>query len=191
MTGVSIGPWMGLRAALLLARGRPEGAFLIMLEKPGEQAARARHSFLAMAFCVPIFLAIEEFGGPRLGIVVLREPATFELALSFGLSWLGYAVLSHLLAAKMERDEEWRCFLVLWNWCNLVQYLLAGCALVPGLLGAPPIVGQTVWMVAIGWSIWLQWSATRIGLGLSGGRAALMVAADIALGIVVQRLTVG
>ena len=192
MTDVSIGPWMGLRAALLLARGRPEGAFLVSIEPPEAQLARARHSFLAMLFCVPIFLLIQSLGqdqgkaslgisGP--GIATLRESAAFVLA------WLGYAVLSHRLATAMDRAELWPLFVVLWNWCNLVQYLLMACALTPALFGAPPIIGQTGWVVAMGWSLWLQWSATRFGLGLPGGRAAMLVAADMALGMVVLRLT--
>ena len=185
MAEVSLGPWMGLRAALLLARGRPEGAFLISMEEPDEQAARARHSFLAMLFCVPIFLVIQDLGKADLGIASVREFASFVLA------WLGYAVLSYHLASAMGRAEDWPRFVVLWNWSNLVQYLLMACALTPALFGAPPIIGQTGWVVAMGWSLWLQWSATRIGLDLPGGRAALLVAADMALSMVMLRLTAG
>ena len=189
MTDVSLGPWMGLRAALLLARGRPEGAFLISIEPPEAQLSRARHSFLALLLCVPVFLLIQSLGQGQgkaaAGITILRDSASFVLA------WLGYAVLSHRLAATMDRAELWPLFVVLWNWCNLVQYLLMACAMAPTLLGAPAIVGQTAWVVAIGWSVWLQWSATRIGLGLSAGRAALLVVADMALGIAVLRLTAG
>lgn len=189
MTDVTLGPWMGLRAALLLARGRPEGAFLVSIEPPETRLARARHSFLAMLLCVPIFLVIQDLGQDlsktSLGATTLRESASFLLA------WLGYAVLSHRLAAAMDRNEEWPLFLVLWNWCNLVQYLLMTCALAPSMFGMPPLVGQTAWVVAMGWSLWLQWSATCIGLGLPGGRAALMVLADMALGVTVLRLTAG
>ena len=176
---------MGLRAALLLARGRPEGAFLISMEAPAEQVSRARHSFLAMLFCVPIFLFIQDLGRAGPDVAPVREGASFVLA------WLGYAVLSYQLASAMGRAEDWLRFVVLWNWSNLVQYLLMALALVPVLLGAPPIFGQTAWLVAMGWSLWLQWSATRIGLILPAGRAALMVGADMALGMVVLRLTAG
>jgi hypothetical protein len=88
----------------------------------------------------------------------------------------------------MGRGVLWPRFIALWNWCNLVQYLLLAAALVPPLLGAPALVAQTVWVVAMGWALWLQWSATRLGLGLSGGRAALMVVVDMGLGLVVLRL---
>lgn len=174
---------MGLRAALLLARGRPEGAFLVSIEPPEARLARARHSFLAMLLCMPIFLVIQDLGNTGASVSILREAASFVLA------WLGYAALSHRLATAMDRTEEWPFFVVLWNWCNLVQYLLIACAVVPSMFGTPPLVVQTAWVVAMGWSLWLQWSATRIGLGLPVGRAALMVLADMALGIVVLRLT--
>lgn len=176
---------MGLRAALLLARGRPEGAFLISMETPCEQAARARHSFLALLFCVPIFMMMREQNTNDLDVTSVREFASFVLA------WLGYAVLSYQLASVMGRAEDWLRFVVLWNWCNLVQYLLIAFGLAFHLVGAPPIIGQTAWVVAMGWSLWLQWSATRIGLNLRGGRAALMVGADMAVGMVMLRLTAG
>ena len=127
----------------------------------------------------------QDLGKADLGIASVREFASFVLA------WLGYAVLSYHLASAMGRAEDWPRFVVLWNWSNLVQYLLMACALTPALFGAPPIIGQTGWVVAMGWSLWLQWSATRIGLVLPAGRAALMVAADMALGMVVLRLTAG
>ncbi len=182
---------MGLRAALLLARGRPEGAFLISMEGPAAQFARARHSFIAMLFCVPLFLVVQNMGkiGPDVpdpsGITAAREFASFILA------WLGYAVLSYRLAGTFGCTPDWPRFIVLWNWCNFVQYLLILGAMVPSLAGAPAIIGQTAGIVAIGWSVWLQWSATRIALNLRGGQAALMVAADMTLGMVVLKLTAG
>ena len=60
--------------------------------------------------------------------------------------------------------------------------------MVPPLLGAPEVLGQTVWLVALCWALWLEWSAVRLGLDLPGGKAALVVAADIALGLVVMRM---
>lgn len=176
---------LGLRAALLLARGRADGVLPLVLDDQASQQARARHSFTALALCLPMFLAVQLLGREAPGPAMLRELA------GFAISWLGYAVLSHSLAAAMGRAALWPRFVTLWNWCNLVQYLLLAAALVPQLLGAPALLAQTAWLVAMGWAIWLQWSATRLGLALPGGRAALLVAMDMALGLVVLRLTTG
>ena len=173
---------LGLRAALLLARGRVDGADLVWEGGPEEQLARARVSFVALLLCLPMFLAVQVLARATQDMALLREFSGFLLG------WLGYAVLSQRLAAEMGRAALWPRFIALWNWCNLVQYLLLAGALVPQLLGAPAVVAQTAWLVAMGWAVWLQWSATRLGLGLSGGRAALMVMVDMALGVVVVRL---
>ena len=172
---------VGLRAALLLARGRVDGADLVCEGGPEAQLAQARLSFMALLLCLPMFLAVQVMARETAGLALLREFAGFLLG------WLGYAVLSHRLAEEMGRAVLWPRFMALWNWCNLVQYLLLMAALVPQLLGAPAVVSQTAWVVAMGWAVWLQWSATRLGLGLSGGRAALMVVVDMALGVVVVR----
>jgi len=176
----------GLRAALLLACGRGEGVALLAADTDARQLALARQSFRAMALCLPVFLLIHMAGGaPREAppFLLLRELA------SFALGWLGFAVLSHRLAQEMGRGALWPRFIVLWNWCNLLQYLLLVAMLVPVLLGVPTIVAQTAWLVAIGWAVWLQWFATRLGLGLPGGQAALLVAADMAVGVVVLLVT--
>jgi hypothetical protein len=172
----------GLRAALLLAVGRQEGVAGLLGEAASVQAARAWHAFRALPASLPLFLVVQISVAPLAGGMLLRQVAAFVLG------WLAYAALSERMAAASGREALWPRFILLWNWCNLVQYLLLGAALVPIVLGVPPLMAQTVWLVAMGWALWLQWSATRLGLGLSGWRAALMVAVDMGLGIVVVRL---
>lgn len=185
MSAMVAGPWAGLRAVLLLARGRADGVLPLAAGDAAGQRALARQSFAAVLLCLPIFLAVQELGRATHGMAMLRELASFLLG------WLGYAVLSQGLASAAGRGALWPRFVVLWNWCNLVQYLLMAAALVPQLAGAPPVLAQTAWLVAMGWALWLQWAATRIGLDLPAGRAALLVVADMALGLVVQRLVTG
>ncbi len=178
----------GLRAALLLARGREEGVGLMEAETPARSLLLARHSFLAMALCLPVMLAIHALEAPAADAPSF--PLVRDIA-GFTLGWLGYAVLSQILAANLGRAALWPRFIVLWNWCNLVQYALLVASLLPGLLGLPDFVAQTAWLAAVGWALWLQWSATRLGLRLTGGQAALLVGTDMALGIVVVLVTGG
>lgn len=173
----------GLRAALLLARGRPEGLDLVVADTPDAQMAVARHSFVAMALCLPMFLLIHVVASASLEAVALARDLC-----AFVLGWLGFAALSHVLAGQMGRGVLWPRFVALWNWCNLAQYLMLTVSLLPPLLGAPVFVGQTMWVVALGWALWLEWSAVRLGLGVTGVGAAMLVAADMAIGIGLTRL---
>lgn len=178
----------GLRAALLLARGRVEGLDLVTADSTAEQFAMARHSFAAMALCVPAFVVVQLLAAAAAGAAPTVAGLLRELA-AFVLGWLGFALLSHRLASLLGRAVLWPRFITLWNWCNLIQYLMLLASLVPGLIGLPGWIGQTVWIVAIGWALWLEWSATRLGLGITGAQAAAVVAADMLLGIVLLLLT--
>ncbi len=55
-------------------------------------------------------------------------------------------------------------------------------ASLPPLLGAPEIVGQTAWLVATGWALWLEWYATRLALDISRLQAVGLVLIDLAMG---------
>jgi hypothetical protein len=177
---------VGLRAALLLARGRAEGVALVAAGSAAEQDEVARHSFLAMALCFPVFLGLHALGGAKPGLLPLAHDS-----MGFVLGWLGFVVLSHRLALEMGRAALWPRFVALWNWCTLVQYLLLTATVVPPLLGVPALLSQTIWLAALGWAVWLEWTAVRVGLVLPGGKAALVVVVDIALGVLVMRLVGG
>jgi hypothetical protein len=151
-----------------------------------EQVEVARHSFLAMALCFPVFLGLHALGGAKPGLL----PLAYD-SMGFVLGWLGFVVLSHRLALEMGRAALWPRFVALWNWCTLVQYLLLTATVLPPLLGVPALLSQTVWLAALGWAIWLEWTAVRVGLVLPGGKAALVVVVDIALGVLVMRLVGG
>ena len=172
----------GLVAALGLAVGRAAAAEALMGERPAVHAGRAWHAFLALPASLPLFLLVQGSIVPGAEMPVLRPLAGVVLG------WLAYAVLSERMAAATGRAALWPRFVMLWNWCNLVQYLFLVLALVPGWLGVPAAVAQGVWLVAVFWAVWLQWSATRLGLAIGGGPAALLVVADMTVGVLAGRL---
>ena len=71
--------------------------------------------------------------------------------------------------------RTWGRFIAAWNWCNVIEgMLLVVVGGIPGLLGAPPIVGEACRTVAIGWALWIEWYATRLAFGVErtdGGMA--------------------
>lgn len=171
----------GLQGAMLLARGRAEGMDLMTARAEPELAVAAR-SFWAAALCLPAFLCLEliDFAEAQ-----SPPPDAHGIALQllgYVVYWAAFALLSRWLARTVGRDSAWPRFISAWNWCNVVQYLLFVASSLPGLLGLPDTVGQTAWLVATGWALWLEWYATRLALGVNGLQAAGIVALDEALG---------
>jgi hypothetical protein len=178
----------GLQAALLLARGRPEGMALLAAP-PDQEMAQAARSFWALTLCLPAFLCLHLLDWAQIGMPA--QPA-ISLAYDFAgyvIGWCAFALVSHRLAGKLGRAAAWPRFIAIWNWCNVIQYLMLVAAALPGLLGLPDLVGQAVWLFAMGWALWLEWYATRLALDIPGPPAAALVALDVALGLLMVALT--
>lgn len=171
----------GLHGAVLLARARPWG--LLLFESTPRGAAR---SFVAVAFCLPAYLAIRllDSGYPA----DFGRPLAAEI-IGFALAWAGYALVSFHIAASLGRESLWPRFLCAWNWSNVVQYGVMLLASVPGpLFGLPAAVGQTIGLIALGYVLWVEWYATRIALQIPGMGATAFVLTDMALGLMVSGL---
>ena len=173
----------GLQAALLLARGKPDGIGLLATAEGEPAMANAARSFWAAALCLPAFVCLQL-------IDLAQEPrlpphAAHGLALQllgYAIDWAGFALLTRWLTRTLGRGARWPVFIAAWNWCNVVQYLLLVVASLPPLLGMPDIVGETAWLVATGWALWLEWYATRLALDISRLQAIGLVLLDEALG---------
>jgi hypothetical protein len=170
----------GMHAALLLARGRAEG-----LQYADSDLAGAARSFWAIAVALPAFILLRQLGGDA-GATSAHDFA-LDL-LSYIVGWLGFALLSRPAVEAMGRAPRWSRFMVVWNWCNVVQYLLLVVAAVPGLLGAPGVVQQAASLIAIGWALWLEWFAIKLALGVSTLPAIGLVGLDLAIGLTLTAL---
>jgi hypothetical protein len=166
----------GMHAALLLARGRADG-----LRIADHDLAGAARSFWAILVALPGFIClrlIDTAGAP-----LPAHDFALDL-LSYVVGWLAFALLSRPIVHLLDRMDRWPRFIVLWNWCNVVQYLLLVLAAVPGLLGAPDLVREVISLVAIGWALWLEWFAIRLTLDTTVLPALGLVALDVAIGVV-------
>jgi hypothetical protein len=183
-----IGIWAGLHAAWLLARGRGDGVARLA-PPPQQAAAMAARSFWALPLCLPAFLCLHLIGwtqagpGAQPGLDFVRD------LLGFGVGWLGFAVVMHRLAERLGRAAHWPLFITVWNWCNLLQFLMLVAAALPALLGLPAAVGETAWLVALGWALWLEWFATRLTLAVPGMVAAAVVVLDVSIGVLLSVLS--
>lgn len=171
----------GLRGALLLACGRPDG----IAHVPSGQAGTAR-SFWAGALCLPSFVVLRLADWVRSGWPATPAAGAHMAGLQLlgtAIGWLGFAVASRLLARVLGREARWPLFLAAWNWCNVVQSVLWVAAVAPDLLGGPALVGQVAAVVATGWALWLEWYAARLSLQVGGMAATGMVALDAMIGL--------
>lgn len=178
----------GLHAAMMLACGKREGLGLLAAEPAGEMTV-ARRSFWAALLCLPAFVALHLLDWSQAGMP--RHPATsfaWDLA-SYVIGWAGFALLSRAIAARFGRAAQWPRFIAIWNWCNVIQYLMLVVAALPALLGLPAPVAQTAWLVAMGWALWLEWTAARLALDMAPLAAAGMVALDVMLGLMLVSMT--
>jgi hypothetical protein len=72
-----------------------------------------------------------------------------------------------------------------------VQYLLLVLAAMPGLLGAPAMVQETISLIVVGWALWLEWFAIRLALEVSTLAALGLVALDLSIGLALTALGQG
>jgi hypothetical protein len=168
----------GLQAALLLARGRAEG-----VRNVEDDMAGAARSFWAAAICLPAFVCLRLLAWTSGGTPPHVEHVFALDLLSYGIGWCGFAVLSHHLVSAMGLADRWPRSIALWNWCNVVQYLLLVVFSIPGLLSAPALLDQAAQLFGLGWALWLEWFAFRLTLGIGVLPAAGLVALDVAIGI--------
>ena len=178
----------GLRAALLLARGRSDGLELIAAE-PACEMQSTRRSFWAALLCLPAFVALHLLDWRQDGVPPHATTGFAMDLMSYAIGWAGFALLSRSVAVQLGRGARWPRFVAIWNWCNVIQYLMLVVAALPGLLGLPDAVTETAWLVAMGWALWLEWSAARLALEVPGLTAAGLVAMDVCLGLFLVGLT--
>lgn len=168
----------GVQGALLLARGRVDGLRYVEADMAG-----AARSFWAMAICLPAFVCMRLLAWTEAGTPPHLAHSFAVDLLSYAVGWLAFAVLSYRLVGSMGLGARWPRAIALWNWCNVVQYLLLVVFAIPGLLGAPPMLDQAAQLVGVGWALWLEWFAFRLTLGIGGMAAAGLVALDVAIGV--------
>jgi hypothetical protein len=168
----------GLHAAWLLACGRAEGVRHVEADMAG-----AARSFWAIVICLPAFVCLRLLAWTQTGTPPqAAHQLAFEL-LSYVIGWCGFAVLSYRLVGIMGLGTRWPRCIALWNWCNVIQYMLLVAFSIPGLLGAPKLFDEVAQLVGVGWALWLEWFAFRLTLGIGTLPAIGLVAVDVSIGV--------
>jgi hypothetical protein len=162
----------GLRAAALLAQGKEEGLRFALLSMEG-----AARSFWAGAICLVPFLLIRMMGNDAL----ISAGLPVEL-IGYTLGWVVFPLASLTMADASGRGPLWPLFIAAWNWTNLVQYVALLLATLLGQL-LPAGVGGLLTLGALAFSLWMEWFVAKSALRITGIRAGLFVAMDMAIGL--------
>ena len=169
----------GLQGALLLARGQPEGLRLV----PHDTAAAA-WSFWAIPLCLPAVVCLKLLTWLPAGLPAKAPLLLGRHLLLFVVAWLAFAWVSHALAGKLDRAARWPLLLATWSYCSVIENTGLALGGLPGALGAPAPIAQFCELATLGWALWLDWFAIRLALDVKGPVAGLVLAVDVALGIV-------
>ena len=156
-----------LLGAAQLAVGKGEG-----ITRFGD----SRQSFLASLAPLIAF--------PLAGALLLAASGKFEVGVAALLltlvAQLAPPVVSHWLAVRWLREEEWLRFATAFNWCQwAIPMVGIGLLVVLQMLVGSSMSaeggGQLLILLLGSYGLWLHWTVARHGLDLSRGRAALMV----------------
>ncbi len=175
----------GLFAALRLARGRPDGVALVS----GDHRTIVR-SFWAIALSLPTVIVRMSMSWAVDGVPADPVHAAGREAIVFVLGWLVFVELTHRLAPTIGKADRWGRYIVMWNWCNVVEGAMVIVGGIPGTLGAPAIVDQACDLIMIGWALLLEWYATRLAFGVGILTAVWLVVLDQAIGIFLASLAI-
>lgn len=175
----------GLFAALRLARGRSDGVVLVS----GDHRTIVR-SFWAIGLSLPAVIVRMLMSWVVNGVPKDTLHSAGREVIVFVLGWLVFVELTYRLAPMIGRAERWGRYIVLWNWCNVVEGALVIVGGIPGTLGAPTIIDQACELTAIGWALWLEWYATRLAFGVGTLTAVWLVVLDQSIGIFLASLAI-
>ena len=118
--------------------------------------------------------------GSLMFLAIGSQRDALELFLLSLVAQLAPPVLSHAIATRWGREEDWLRYATAMNWCQvLLPFALLAVLLgvnVGATLGldVKPVIGL-VWLGALGYVLWLSWVVARHGLDLSRTRAAVLV----------------
>jgi hypothetical protein len=179
---------LAVGGALKLARGDASGLGFFDTSIEGFW-----RSFRAAAICYPFFLILLAFrvsaahwaasGVPRIVIVE---------TIGYAISWVAFPLLVLSLTRWLGRENRFIPFIVVYNWSQILQtalFVIAAAGAASGLF--PGDVGNAVDFIAAVAVLVYEWYIARVALQVSASQAVPVVVLDIALGIVLSRITEG
>ncbi|MEX2643818.1 MAG: hypothetical protein WD270_10215 [Acetobacterales bacterium] len=143
-------------------------------------------SFFAAAIAYPPFLLLKLLGHPATGEPV--DPFRFFAihSIAYVVGWTLFPLAMVLLTEVLDREDRLFRFLVAFNWSNVLQVallttvaVLAAGSVLPDPLGPLAMLAATIAV------LWYEWYIATVSLHVDGSQAAVVVIADVILGIAI------
>lgn len=177
---------LAVTGALRLARGDARGLGCF---NPSEDGFW--HSFQAAVLCYPLYLILLSFP------IQIGDPVEIDTwrlftveTIHYVISWVAFPLLMLPLVDWMRRGDRYFGFMVAFNWCQLPQTVVFA---VVALLGGIGLLSADAMLIAdliVGLAALVyEWYVSRVALAVSGGRAALVILADVVLATVLSHVS--
>jgi len=146
-------------------------------------------SFFAAVIVAPgylLLLALRDYAAPpeggALAMIVVE-------AIAYVCNWAAFPLAMIYVARAIDRTPRYALFIVAFNWSAVVQMAaFVAAATLTGVLPAPAAQGI---MLAVTLAVLAyEWFIARVALTIGGGAAALVVALDLAIGLVINAVAV-
>lgn len=119
------------------------------------------------------------------------SPVRFVIsqAVGYALGWLAFPLAMVQIADMLGRRERYFTYMVSYNWFHLIEIALWGPLLVLGLANAlPPAAEGFLSLIILGVLLGYEWFIAKTALKIEGGPAAALVAIDLLLNLVIDRV---
>lgn len=149
----------------------------------------AIRSFSAAILVLPAFVILELLQyGAVLGEINLVRWVILE-ALFYVIAWTAYPVALHVMAEVLDRSHRYCAALTAYNWSSVIQVAVFLPVAVAGALGLlpAPLVATLTLIVFAALMIYLGF-VLSVSLEISGGTAAMLVAAELVLTLTLSQL---
>jgi hypothetical protein len=110
-------------------------------------------------------------------------------AAGYAMGWLAFPLVMVQIADMLGRRDRYFAYMVSYNWFHLVEIALWGPLLVLGLTGAvPPEAEGLLSLIILAVLLGYEWFIAKTALKVEGGTAAALVAIDLLLNLVIDRV---
>lgn len=110
--------------------------------------------------------------------------------IGYVMGWLLFPLLMVRVADMLGRRDRYFHYIVALNWFHLIEIVFWGPLLVLGMADIlPPAIEQVLALFVMVALLGYEWFITRHTLKVEGGTAAALVAIDLLLGLVIDRLS--
>ncbi len=180
--------WLALAGTLRLARGDPGGMACFDTSIDGFW-----RSFRAALLCFPFYIILLSFpirlgDGPIIEVDAGRFYAVETI--HFVISWVAYPLVVLPIADFFGRGDRFLAFMIAYNWCQVPQTVMfAAIALLGGAGVLSPHAMLSVDLILGIAALVYEWYVARVGLAVTGPRAALVIVADVVLAIVLSHIS--